>query len=128
MHLKLVPGAPPVVSAIPNEQSINVSWMNLDCQDSHGNITMYEVHYVSSDFGDHVNQTLSTSGDETSIEIVGLEEFANYTLKVRAYTIVGPGPYGNLMNIMTLPGCKDICNVFCVCMCVTSICTEYFMT
>ena len=102
--------------------------MNLDCQDSHGNITMYEVHYVSSDFGDHVNQTLSTSGDETSIEIVGLEEFANYTLKVRAYTLVGPGPYSNLMNIMTLPGCKDICNVFCVCMCVMSICTECFMT
>ena len=96
--------------------------MNLDCQDSHGNITMYEVHYVSSDFGDYVNQTLSTlSGDETSIEIDGLEEFANYTLKMRAYTMVGPGPYSNLMNILTLPDCKDMCVIICVCMCVTYV-------
>ena len=105
----LVPGAAPVVSTIPDQRSINVSWMMLECQDLHGNITMYEVRYTSSDFGDNVSQTLNTSsGNETSLEVDGLEEFANYAIEVRAYTAVGSGPYSSPMDVMTLPDCKYI--------------------
>ena len=92
-----------VVSTDPDQRSINVSWMMLDCQDRHGNITMYEVRYTSSDFGDNVDLTLSTTnGDETSLMVVGLEEFANYTIEVRAYTAVGPGPYSAPMDVQTI--------------------------
>ena len=89
----------------------------LECQDHHGNITMYEVRYTILDFGDSVNQTLNTSsGDETSLEVDGLEEFANYTVEVRAYTAVGPGPYSSPIDVQTLPNCKHIvvymCGVF----------------
>ena len=105
----LVPEASPVVSAVSDQQSINVSWMMLECQDHHGNITMYEVRYTILDFGDSVNQTLNTSsGDETSLEVDSLEEFANYTVEVRAYTAVGPGPYSSPMDVQTLPNCKHI--------------------
>ena len=98
-----------VVSIVADQQSINISWRMLQCQDRHGNITTFEVRYTSSDFGDNFSQTLNTSsGNDTSIEVSGLEEFANYTIEVRAYTAVGPGPYSSPMNVLTLPNCKYI--------------------
>ena len=107
LHSLLVPGAAPVVSASPDQRSINVSWMMLECQDHRGNITMYEARYTSTDFGDNVNQTLNTSsGDELNLEVDGLEEFTNYTIEVRAYTAIGPGPYSDPMNVRTLPDSK----------------------
>ena len=129
----LVPGAAPVVSTNPDQRSIDVSWMMLECQDRHGNITMYEVRYTGLNFEENVNQTLSTSsGDETSLEVDGLEEFANYTIEVRAYTAVGPGPYSDSMDVQTLPDSKycvcmsvsvsmSICTCMCVCACVYMI-------
>ena len=120
--LVLVPGTSPVVSTIPDHQSINVSWVMLECQDRHGNITLYGVRFSSSDFMDSVNQTFNTSsGDETSLEVTGLEEFANYTIEVRAYTAVGPGPYSNRIDVRTLPDSKCVtvyAHGMFVCMCV----------
>ena len=122
----LVPGASPVVSTIPDHRSINVSWMMLECQDHRGNIMLYGVRFSSLDFMESVNQIFNTSsGDETSLEVVGLEEFANYTIEVRAYTAVGPGPYSNRIVVRTLPDSKCIamyvyvcCVCVLVCMCV----------
>ena len=105
----LVLGAAPIVSTDPDQRSINVSWMMSDCQDHCGNITMYEVRYTSSDFGDNVNLTLNTTNeDEMSLIVGGLEEFTNYTIEVRAYTAVGPGPYSDPVDVRTLPDCKHI--------------------
>ena len=101
-----------IVSIIPDQRSINVSWMMLECQDRRGNITMYEVRY--SVIGDSVNLTLNTTnGDETSLLVDGLEEFTNYTIEVRAYTAVGPGPYSTSMEVQTLEDCK---HNYCVCL------------
>ena len=102
----LAPGvAPEVVSIVPDKRSVNVSWMMLDCQDRHGNITMYEVRY--SIVGDNVEQTMNTNnGDETNLTVGELEEFTNYTIEVRAYTAVGPGPYSAPMDVETLQDCK----------------------
>ena len=70
---------------------------------------MYEVRYTSSDFGDNVNQTLNTStGDATSLTVENLEEFTNYTIEVRAYTLAGAGPYSSPMDVWTLPDRKHI--------------------
>ena len=143
--LVLVPGTSPVVSTMPDHRSINVSWVMLECQDRHGNITLYGVRFSSSDFIDSVNQTFNTSsGDETSLEVTGLEEFANYTIEVRAYTAVGPGPYSNRIDVWTLPDskcvtvytygmfvcmCVHACTYICVYMCVhvyvcVCVCTD----
>ena len=95
-----------MVTTVAAQQSINVSWTVLNCQNRHGNIIVYEVHYTSSD---NVNQTLNTSsGNDTSLLVEGLKEFTNYTIEVRAYTSVGPGPYSSSMNIRTLPDRKHI--------------------
>ena len=101
------------------ERSINVSWEMLECQDRHGNITMYEVRYTDLNFGENVNQTLNTSsGDELSLMVDDLEEFANYTIEVRAYTAVGPGPYSSPMDVQTLPDSKCVCLSVCMCLSV----------
>ena len=120
--LVLVPGAAPVVSTSPDQRSINVSWEMLECQDRHGNITMYEVRYTDLNFGENVNQTLNTSsGDELSLVVSGLEEFANYTIEVRAYTAVGPGPYSSPIDVQTLPDSKCVC--VCVCLHIIFVCS-----
>ena len=124
--------APEVVSIIADQRSINVSWMMLDCQDHHGKITMYEVYY--SVIGDSVNLTLNTTNaDETSLLVDGLEEFTNFTIQVRAYTAVGPGPYSAPMDVQTLEDCKHnycVCLVFSyvyVCaVCVLIVCVYVF--
>jgi len=83
--------------------------MVLNCQDRHGIITMYEVRYTSSDFGDNVNRTMNTSmGDDTSLIVSGLEEFTNYTVEVRAYTSAGPGPYSDPMDVLTTADSKHV--------------------
>ena len=132
----IVPGAAPVVvSIIADQRSINISWMMLECQDRHGNIAKFEVRYTSSDFGDNFSQTLNTSsGNETSLELGGLEEFTNYTIEVRAYTAVGPGPYSSPMDVLTLPDRKYIvvyeeCIVcVCLCVCVCTVCVYVCVT
>ena len=94
-----------VLTIVAAQRFINVSWMVLNCQDHHGNITMYEVRYISS----NNVQTLNTSsGNDTSFLVEHLEEFTNYTIEVRAHTSVGPGPYSSPMNIRTLPDRKHI--------------------
>ena len=104
-----------MVSTDPDQQSINISWMMLDCQDRHGIITVYEVSYASSDFGDNLDLTVNTTnGDDTNLMVVRFEEFANYTIGVRAYTAVGPGPYSAPMDVRTLPDCKYIVYVCCL--------------
>ena len=54
----------------------------------------------------------------------GLEEFINYTIAVRAYTAVGPGPYSASMNVQTLPDRKNLvfgCVFICVCFCAYTV-------
>ena len=98
-----------MVSITADQRSISVSWMMLQCQDHHGNIIKHEVRYTSSDFGDSVDLTLNTSsGNETNLQLGGLEEFTNYTIEVRAYTAVGPGPYSVPINVQTLTDRKHI--------------------
>ena len=88
--------------------------MVLDCQYRHGNITMYEVRYNSSYFV-NIQMLYTLSGDETSLQLNGLEEFVNFTIEVRAYTAVGPGPFSSPIEVMTLQDSKHICVYMCLC-------------
>ena len=37
-----------------------------------------------------------------SVNLTNLQEFVNYSISVRAYTVVGPGNYSNAIDRMTL--------------------------
>ena len=82
--------SPSNVSAMAvSSTEISVMWQEVAAIDQNGNITQYEITYN----GEFENQSNLTDGNARSFIITGLDEFANYSLSVRAYTSVGPGPY-----------------------------------
>ena len=45
-------------------------------------------------------------GDDTSLLIVDLEEFGNYTIEVRAHTAAGAGPYSSPVFVQMMAASK----------------------
>ena len=54
-----------------------------------------------------INST-NMSGSYLSVSLVGLQEYVNYSIQIRAYTIEGPGPYSNPVLQITLENSKFI--------------------
>ncbi len=101
-----VPASPPVnvMATALSSTEIQVRWNEVPGIDQNG-ITMYEVFYLST--LDLVNGSILTdSGDTFSVNITGLEEFVDYSVSVRAYTSVGPGPFSDTVLEMTGGGGK----------------------
>ncbi len=74
-----------------SSSEIRVMWEEVDLIDQNGIITRYEVTYNREvNVG---NQSNFTDGNTLNTTITGLDEFTEYNISVRAYTIVGPGPY-----------------------------------
>jgi hypothetical protein len=51
-----------------------------------GIITRYEVIYTRNDIVNATDQTRTTSGSATMIQLLGLDIFANYTISVQGFT------------------------------------------
>ena len=80
---------------------IHVSWIKVNEIDQNGVITMYEVVYLGE--FDLTNRSVFTlDGDTLTVNITGVEEFAEYNISVRAYTSVGPGPYSQVQMELTM--------------------------
>ena len=61
--------------------------------DQNGIIILYEVQYEAlMTFGGEL-MTMAMNTSSTSIVLGGLQEYVEYNITVRAYTIVGPGPF-----------------------------------
>lgn len=61
-----------------------------------------------------INVTAEVAGEPPSYILTGLDASANYTVKVRAYTSVGPGPYSEPLEQITkegLPGAPVNLNI-----------------
>ena len=78
--------------------------------DQNGVIIMYEVMYTPLEtFGGTLkNNTVNVSRSDLSVILMGLEEYINYNISVRAYTSVGVGPYSVAMTVLTLQDSKCI--------------------
>ena len=64
-----------------------------------GIITNYEVSYSYS------GGEASSNTTRLSLQLTSLAEAETYSIQVRAYTSVGPGPYSDPIVVMTLdPG------------------------
>ncbi|CAH1803317.1 unnamed protein product, partial [Owenia fusiformis] len=74
-----------------------------------GRITIYEssIHNLDSNSIKTQNNTASSkdamfsNSDETTITITGLKPFTNYSIKIRAYTSVGSGPWSEYVKQRT---------------------------
>ena len=69
-----------------------MAWDEVPELDRNGIITMYEIEYWK--MGDQDNSNNVTVGPAVFIFVLnGLEDFQIYVVHVRAYTMVGAGPY-----------------------------------
>ena len=90
----LVPNAPPdnLQTFISSSTAIMVTWDPVPEIDRNGIITQYEVEFNQSTFNEISTSNLTTTnGSQLMVELEGLEEYVEYSVRVRAYTSVGPG-------------------------------------
>ena len=96
--------------------AILVTWDPVPEIDRNGIITQYEVEFNQSTFNEISTSNLTTTnGPQLMVELEGLEEYVEYSVRVRAYTSVGPGPFSAAVVNRTLEDGKwsDVC--VCVC-------------
>ena len=79
-----------------------VSWVEVPAINRNGIIITYELLLEPLEtFGDIIiNEQYNSTN--LSLVITDLQEFVNYSISVRAYTIVGPGNYSGTIIRMTL--------------------------
>ena len=101
-----------VVSMTLSSTTIEVTWGIVPPIDQNGIITMYEVLYQPLEtFGGAIGpMTRNVSGTAISLVLMDLQEFVSYNISVRAYTIIGDGPYSEPFTDMTLEDCKLLLN------------------
>ena len=101
LYLHAAPSAAPVnvTTVTPSSTEIIVLWSEVPAIDQNGIIIEYEVEYTQNTF-DITNQTRTVN--TTMILLTSLEEYVQYYIRVRAYTIIGSGPYSDVVNETTL--------------------------
>ena len=82
-----------------NSSAIFVQWETP--VEPNGIITQYEVEYTLSDTP--TSEAVVVSPEFLSTELMDLEFYTEYDIRVRAYTSVGPGNYTNVIRIRTDP-------------------------
>ena len=92
-----MPDAPPqnVMTVVLSFTEIQVLWEEVPAINRSGLITLYEVLYEPLETFDGLISTNSTNTTMLDITLTGLEEFVEYNISVRAYTVVGTGPYSD---------------------------------
>ena len=86
---------------------IRVTWGEVLENERNGNITRYEVEYSQSTFMS-VQEVgiVSIQVPEMTAMLNNLEEFVEYSVRVRAYTVAGSGPFSQPVAESTLQSCK----------------------
>jgi len=80
-----------------------VLWDPVPEIDRNGIITQYEVEFNQSIFHEIPTSNLTTiSGSQLMVELQGLEEYVEYSIRVRAYTSMGSGPFSVAVMNRTL--------------------------
>ena len=80
---------------------IRVTWEEVLPINRNGIIITYEVEYTPLEDFRGAIETRTTNVTELSVLLMDLEEYVNYTISVRAYTSVGPGPYSEPVIALT---------------------------
>ena len=95
-----VPASPPEnVNAVNiSSTSVQVSWDPVPPIDQNGVITQYEVEYNQTTFSEvSMYNTTTVNSTTLMVDLTGLEEYVVYSIRVRAYTSVGAGPYSDVV-------------------------------
>ena len=86
--------------------SVRVSWGEVPAIYQNGVITEYEVEYNQTTFSEVSMYNITTVNSTTlMVDLTGLEEYVLYSIRVRAYTSVGAGPYSDVVMERTQEDC-----------------------
>ena len=95
------------IATSPTE--VSVSWVELSDICQNGIVTAYEVQYEPLlTFGVLMTDTAIVTAPATTTNLTGLQEYVEYSISVRAYTSVGPGPYSDGVVERTEEDCNSI--------------------
>ena len=101
-HISIVPDSSPALTAqAMSSTSITAHWSEVPFIHQNGIITTYEVLYEPLDSYDGQLEGQILNMTTLSIVLTGLEEFTEYNISVRAYTVEGAGPYSDNVIIQT---------------------------
>lgn len=83
-----------------------VTWGNIPLIDQNGVIITYEVLYepLETFCGNISEQRLNTT--DLFVNLMDLEEFVNYSISIKGYTVVGPGNYSVPIVVRTSEASK----------------------
>ena len=87
-----------------NETTFNISWAHLPTEKSNGIVVLYEVNAeVVTTRGRSRRAVGGSTGVNTTNTFAVLYDFicSQYSFSVRAFTAVGPGPYGPATKLQT---------------------------
>ena len=83
--------------------AILVTWDFVPEIDRNGIIVQYQVEFNQSTFNEISTSNLTTTdGSQLMVELEGLEEYVEYSVRVQAYTSLGPGPFSVAVVTRTL--------------------------
>ena len=97
----LVPDAPPTLNSFTNVRttSFTINWSPPPPQSQNGVITMYAID-ITGDLFPFTGSSIRHPTDgsypgvtDISLEIIGLEEYNDYTVRIAAVNSEGTGPY-----------------------------------
>ena len=100
-----VPASPPdnVTAVAVSDTVILVTWHEVPSIDQNGIIIQYDVEYSLPQISDS-QMMISINVDDFSnleLNITGLQAYTEYSIRVRAHTSVGAGPYSDVVNATT---------------------------
>ena len=111
-----VPASSPenVTAMVESSTTIAVMWEEVPPKDQNGDITEYEIMYTPLEtFGGTLeSNSTNVSGSDLSVVLTGLEEYVNYTISVRAFTMVGPSNGSIIVTVETFQDGKNVCLLF----------------
>ena len=100
LHSFSAPSSPPdsVTASNISSTAIRVTWEEVPAIDQNGIITQHEVEYNQTTFnGATMSATTTVNSSTFTVDLTGLEEYVEYSIRVRAYTSVGAGPYSDVV-------------------------------
>ena len=88
-----------------NKTTFNISWAPLTREQSYGTVILYDVKEELVSRGKRRKRSplnsRTVNATATFVFLHGLQLCSQYNVSVRAYTAVGPGPYGQPVKLVT---------------------------
>ncbi len=94
---------------------LSIVWEPINCSQQNGDITIYEVRYTVLDtFNGEILDTVryANASGQQQLVVSGLEEFTQYSVVVRGYTVVGVGPFSAPQTNTTMENGESGCLLY----------------